>query len=74
MIVNGFFTYAGVEANAVHVDDLRDPPARAPARLPGTRAHDDLHRRVVLASVVACVVASWDAPSAIVSGAICVAA
>jgi amino acid transporter len=25
LIVNGFFTYAGVEVNAVHVDDLRDP-------------------------------------------------
>ena len=24
LIVNGFFTYAGVEVNAVHVDDLRD--------------------------------------------------
>ena len=30
LIVNGFFTYAGVEVNAVHVDDLRDPHARVP--------------------------------------------
>ena len=25
LIVNSFFTYAGVEVNAVHVDELRDP-------------------------------------------------
>jgi len=30
LIVNGFFTYAGVEVNAVHVDDLRDPPRDFP--------------------------------------------
>jgi glutamate:GABA antiporter len=30
LIVNGFFTYAGVEVNAVHVDDLRDPPREFP--------------------------------------------
>jgi amino acid transporter len=30
LIVNGFFTYAGVEVNAVHVDDLRDAPRQFP--------------------------------------------
>ncbi len=30
LIVNGFFTYAGVEVNAVHVDDLRDPTREFP--------------------------------------------
>jgi amino acid transporter len=30
LIVNGFFTYAGVEVNAVHVDDLRDAPRDFP--------------------------------------------
>jgi glutamate:GABA antiporter len=30
LIVNGFFTYAGVEVNAVHVSDLRDPPREFP--------------------------------------------
>ena len=30
LIVNGFFTYAGVEVNAVHVDDLRDPAREFP--------------------------------------------
>jgi amino acid transporter len=30
LIVNGFFTYAGVEVNAVHVDDLRDAPREFP--------------------------------------------
>jgi glutamate:GABA antiporter len=30
LIVNGFFTYAGVEVNAVHVDDLRDPGREFP--------------------------------------------
>jgi amino acid transporter len=30
LIVNGFFTYAGVEVNAVHVDDLSDPPREFP--------------------------------------------
>ena len=30
LIVNGFFTYAGVEVNAVHVDDLQRRPARVP--------------------------------------------
>jgi amino acid transporter len=30
LIVNGFFTYAGVEVNAVHVDNLRDPPREFP--------------------------------------------
>src|ERR1700761_554480 len=30
LIVNGFFTYAGVEVNAVHVDDLSDPPRDFP--------------------------------------------
>jgi amino acid transporter len=30
LIVNGFFTYAGVEVNAVHVDDLRDPSREFP--------------------------------------------
>lgn len=30
LIVNSFFTYAGVEVNAVHVDDLRDPPREFP--------------------------------------------
>jgi amino acid transporter len=30
LVVNGFFTYAGVEVNAVHVDDLRDPPREFP--------------------------------------------
>jgi amino acid transporter len=30
LIVNGFFTYAGVEVNAVHVDELRDAPHEFP--------------------------------------------
>ena len=30
LVVNGFFTYAGVEVNAVHVDDLRDAPREFP--------------------------------------------
>ncbi|MGH2882812.1 MAG: APC family permease, partial [Solirubrobacteraceae bacterium] len=30
LILNGFFTYAGVEVNAVHVDDLRDPSREFP--------------------------------------------
>jgi len=30
LIVNGFFTYAGVEVNAVHVDDLRNPSREFP--------------------------------------------
>jgi glutamate:GABA antiporter len=30
LIVNSFFTYAGVEVNAVHVDDLRDAPKEFP--------------------------------------------
>lgn len=30
LIVNGFFTYAGVEVNAVHVDELRDPGREFP--------------------------------------------
>jgi amino acid transporter len=30
LIVNGFFTYAGVEVNAVHVEDLRDPAREFP--------------------------------------------
>ena len=30
LIVNGFFTYAGVEVNAVHVDDLRDASREFP--------------------------------------------
>jgi amino acid transporter len=30
LIVDGFFTYAGVEVNAVHVDDLRDAPREFP--------------------------------------------
>ena len=30
LIVNGFFAYAGVEVNAVHVDDLRDAPREFP--------------------------------------------
>jgi glutamate:GABA antiporter len=30
LIVNGFFTYAGVEVNAVHVDDLRDAAREFP--------------------------------------------
>jgi amino acid transporter len=30
LIVNGFFTYAGVEVNAVHVDDLRNPEREFP--------------------------------------------
>ena len=30
LIVNGFFTYAGVEVNAVHVDALRDAPREFP--------------------------------------------
>jgi glutamate:GABA antiporter len=30
LIVNGFFTYAGVEVNAVHVGDLRDAPRDFP--------------------------------------------
>ena len=30
LIVNGFFTYAGVEVNAVHVDDLRNPAREVP--------------------------------------------
>jgi len=30
LVVNSFFTYAGVEVNAVHVDDLRDPGREFP--------------------------------------------
>jgi amino acid transporter len=30
LVVNGFFTYAGVEVNAVHVDDLRDAAREFP--------------------------------------------
>ncbi len=30
LIVNGFFTYAGVEVNAVHVDDLQNPAREFP--------------------------------------------
>ena len=30
LIVNSFFTYAGVEVNAVHVDELRDAPTEFP--------------------------------------------
>ena len=30
LLVNGFFTYAGVEVNAVHVDDLRDASREFP--------------------------------------------
>jgi amino acid transporter len=30
LIVNSFFTYAGVEVNAVHVDELRDPGREFP--------------------------------------------
>ena len=30
LIVNGFFTYAGVEVNAVHVDDLKNPAREFP--------------------------------------------
>jgi glutamate:GABA antiporter len=30
LIVNGFFTYAGVEVNAVHVDDLKNPRREFP--------------------------------------------
>jgi amino acid transporter len=30
LIVNSFFTYAGVEVNAVHVDELRDPGKEFP--------------------------------------------
>jgi glutamate:GABA antiporter len=30
LIVNGFFTYAGVEVNAVHVDELEDAPRQYP--------------------------------------------
>jgi len=30
LIVNGFFTYAGVEVNAVHVDDLANPAREFP--------------------------------------------
>jgi amino acid transporter len=30
LIVNGFFTYGGVEVNAVHVEDLRDAPREFP--------------------------------------------
>ncbi len=30
LVVNGFFTYAGVEVNAVHVDELRDASREFP--------------------------------------------
>lgn len=30
LIVNSFFTYARIEVNAVHVDELRDPAAEFP--------------------------------------------
>jgi glutamate:GABA antiporter len=30
LIVNSFFTYAGIEVNAVHVDELRDAPREFP--------------------------------------------
>jgi amino acid transporter len=30
LVVNSFFTYAGVEVNAVHVDELRDPAREYP--------------------------------------------
>jgi glutamate:GABA antiporter len=30
LVVNGFFTYAGIEVNAVHVDELRDAPREFP--------------------------------------------
>ena len=30
LILNSFFTYAGVEVNAVHVDELRDAPREFP--------------------------------------------
>jgi amino acid transporter len=30
LVVSSFFTYAGVEVNAVHVDELRDPPRDYP--------------------------------------------
>src|SRR5277367_636876 len=30
LVVNGFFTYAGVEVNAVHVDELDDAPRQFP--------------------------------------------
>src|SRR6202040_3777786 len=30
LIVNSFFTYAGVEVNAVHIDELRDPGREFP--------------------------------------------
>ena len=30
LIVNSFFTYAGIEVNAVHVDELRNPGQEYP--------------------------------------------
>src|SRR5208282_5521946 len=30
LVVNSFFTYAGIEVNAVHVDDLRNPSREFP--------------------------------------------
>jgi amino acid transporter len=61
LLVNSFFTYAGVEVNAVHVDELRDPGREFP-------------RAMFLASAIVLVVfifptlaISWAVPSGHIS-------
>ncbi len=61
LVVNAFFTYAGIEVNAVHVDELRDPGREYPRAIFVAMA-------VVLAVFVGPTLAiAWVVPSAHIS-------
>jgi glutamate:GABA antiporter len=61
LIVNSFFTYAGIEVNAVHVDELRDPGREYPKSI-------FLAMVLVLAVFIGPTLAiSWVIPSAQIS-------
>jgi len=61
LVVNSFFTYAGIEVNAVHVDELRDPGREYPRSI-------FLAMALVLAVFIGPTLAiSWVIPSAQIS-------
>ncbi len=61
LVVNSFFTYAGVEVNAVHVDELRNPARECPRSI-------FLAMALVLAVFIGPTLAiSWIIPSAKIS-------
>jgi len=61
LVVNSFFTYAGVEVNAVHVDELRNPAREYPRSI-------FLAMALVLAVFIGpTLVISWVVPSAQIS-------